>query len=88
MRYKVLRGVILRTGAASPGSTVEIGTDLDASLARQLVARGTLAPVGAEPAPPPEPGPDASSRAADELVSREPEPEHREPRRRRGNEEG
>lgn len=84
MAYRVLRGCILRGGrAVAPGATVEIGTELDESLARQLVARGTLVPEGAAPAPPPPTGLGAKPLAA-EVSAREPEPEHREPRQPRG----
>ena len=78
MRYRVLQGVVIHGGwAVVPGNLVEVPQDLTPELARQLVVRGFLVAEEAAPAPPLPPPQKAGT-----LATREPEPEHRDPRRK------
>lgn len=80
MRYRVVSGVGLGRGkSGNPGDIIEVPKDLDTHLARALLARGRIVAEEAAPAPPAH-----TAHAADEVAHGDPEPEDREPRRRRG----
>lgn len=85
MRYTVLRGFVLDAtrGAVNPGDVVEV----EEAQARPLLARGCITPhqaKGAAPAPPSSAAGGGETAGAPEIEVREPEPEDREPRVRRG----
>lgn len=84
MKYLVLRGFVAQDRTAvAPGDVIDIE---DAGFARPLIARGCITPHtagGAAPAPPPPPAGAAPTAGAEGVATREPEPEHREPRTRR-----
>jgi len=82
MKYRVLKGVNIGRGrTVQPGDVLD-GGDVDELLLRNLVARACVAPVEAAPAPSPKSGGGGEALAADEVLTREPEPENREPRTR------
>lgn len=84
MKLKIISGVCLGSGRdAYPGDEVE----LEQHHAARLIALGFAVPAEAAPAPPEMESEDETrTPEPDEIVDREPEPEHREPRRRHGKE--
>lgn len=83
MKYRVLKGVGIGQGrTVVPGEIID-GALLDAALLQNLIARQCVVPAGGGPAPPPMPGDEGTPPGGDVVRTREPEPEHREPRTRR-----